>query len=111
MSVEIDSTNPNHRPASQWCAVFDTRTGTVVHIHQVIASNSADLFSREELGKQALTQVPRDEQFRLAEGLLPREVPDPEYLEVAWPGDDPLEGIWNLHVDLDTRQVIIQRSP
>src|SRR4051794_32447281 len=88
MSTEIHSTDPFHSPTSQWCVVFDTRTGFAVHIHQFIPSSSSDMLSREELAEQALNEVFLSEIFKVTGNLLSGVVPSREYLAVAYPSED-----------------------
>jgi hypothetical protein len=108
VSPEIFSTDPSQSPTTQWCVVFDTRTGNVVHVHQFIALRSADALSREELAELALGQVSSGD-LEPAEALPSRDAPDRGYLDVAWPAADVRLGSGErLHVDLETRQVVTQ---
>lgn len=65
-------------PQTQWCLVYDRRTGAVVHIHQYIAASRDEAGSPNQLASQAIEQASK-RQGR-------------EFLEVAYPADDaPLD--------------------
>ena len=51
-------TGSREAPVSQWCAVVDTRSGSVVHIHQFIPLDESELLPPDELAAQALEQTP-----------------------------------------------------
>jgi len=114
VNPEISSTDPSIPQASEWCVVFDARTGDVVHIHQVIALGGSALPPRAEIAEQALSHVPPSEMFGPAEGLARGEIPSRASLEVAFPAENirPEDvGPWSsqrLRVDLDTRQIRTQ---
>jgi hypothetical protein len=61
-------------PHTQWCVVYDRRTGAVVHIHQYVAASRADACTCEQLAEQAMEQATRRH--------------GRECLEVAYPSED-----------------------
>lgn len=83
-------------PHTQWCVVFDSTTGAVVHIHQFIALSRADACSPDELSKQAI------EQARYRQGG--------RALKVGHPSDDtPLDYNGRYRVDPATGRVLVEK--
>jgi hypothetical protein len=64
-------------PRTQWCLVYDRRTGAVVHIHQFIAAAPDGVVSPERLASQAIEQASKRQ--------------GQEFLEVAYPDDVSLD--------------------
>lgn len=69
--MEIIFPDQETTPFRQWCLVYDTRDGRVIHIHEFIALDIDNAASTEELERQALSHVVRRE--------------DPSYLRVLHP--------------------------
>jgi hypothetical protein len=91
-----ESVGQHDSPHTQWCVVYDRRTGAVVHIHQNIAVSSNDACSASELESAAIEQADR----RL----------DREFLSTARPADDtPLDFNARYRVDLESGSV--RREP
>jgi hypothetical protein len=53
----IESTEADEPNISQWCLVYDTRTGKVVHAHQFFALSKSALMSQERLEHAALAEI------------------------------------------------------
>jgi hypothetical protein len=87
---EVDAT------ATQWCAVYDTRTGAVVHLHEHIALERAGRRSEKDLAYDAMAEVsPQHDRGRLAVALPKRGV--------------PLERAVRYRVGIDDRQIRAER--
>lgn len=52
---------PGGPPVSQWCAVYDTRSGAVVHIHEHVALSEAERRSDRQLAADALAALGRQD--------------------------------------------------
>jgi hypothetical protein len=44
----------NDENLSQWCMIYDKRTGEIIHTHQFLPLSSNDLYSKEDLEKIAI---------------------------------------------------------
>ena len=87
--VGIDET-----PEMQWCVVYDTHTGTVVHLHQFLGLPSTS-FSPEDVARQALEHTPARH--------------DRKQLSVAHPsGDVPLRRDGHYRVDVRSGKVLFR---
>jgi hypothetical protein len=65
--VDSEYVGPGPHPVSQWCAVYDTRSGAVVHIHEHVALSEADRRSERQLTADALAALgPQDDGARHA---------------------------------------------
>ena len=53
----IESTEADEPSVSQWCLVYDKRTGSVVHVHQFFALSKSALMSQERLEQAALAEI------------------------------------------------------
>jgi hypothetical protein len=79
-------------PYTQWCVVYDRRTGAVVHIHQHIAVSSKDALSAGQLTSQAMEQASKER--------------GNEFFDVAHPADDtPLEVNTRYRVELESGRI------
>ena len=56
----VESTEADQANASQWCLIYERRTGKVVHIHQFLPLTTDDLMSHEALEKAALAELAPD---------------------------------------------------
>lgn len=82
----------------QWCVVYDSRSGAVIHVHQHIALSRKEACATEALASEAIEQAAKRH--------------GSEFLCVAEPADDvPLDYNARYRVDLGSGHVLweIQR--
>jgi hypothetical protein len=64
---DIEFVGPGEHPVRQWCAVYDPRSGAVVHLHEHIAVGESDRRSEKQLAADALAALgPQGDDARLA---------------------------------------------
>lgn len=65
--VDSEYVGPDPHPVTQWCAIYDTRSGAVVHIHEHIALGEGERRSERQLAADGLAALgPQDDGARHA---------------------------------------------
>ena len=91
---EIEAAGEVDASVTQWCAVYDNRTGAVVHLHEHIALAAAGRRSEKDLAHDAMVEVS----------------PQHDHLDVAHPKRGvALERGVRYRVGIDDRQVRAER--
>jgi hypothetical protein len=82
---------------SQWCAVFDARTGKVVHVHQFVPASARTRCTADDLAKEALR-------------IAAQEHPDADLKPVPASAAKTLDPRVNYRFDTKSRKLIVERS-
>jgi len=82
---------------SQWCMIYDKRTGEIIHTHQFLPLSSDDYYSKEDLEKKAI------------EFLSPENKKNLEFLNVFHPPKDlHFDPSMNYKINLESKFLIAE---
>ena len=95
--MESTFTESDEQTLSQWCMIYDKRTGEIIHTHQFLPLSSNDFYSKEDLEKIAI-------------GFLsPENKRNMEFLNVFHPPKDlDLDPSMNYKINLESQSLIAE---